>query len=525
MTVAELRNLGAASDAVVTDLVKRAVAEHGVPDSKHKVSELASILHPQLNALRRKMYREAVFESGRSFAAKGFEFRPARERLYPIEAVESIIAQAVGLGHGGNSVPVEVLDQESRSAALVRLSPWQVKDPDAVVRDVVAGRIVAAGSRHVRAVARQMVADTVQFGSARDAVTKKPARIGFARVLSGAEDCGFCAMLASRGPVYKEDTVVRRRDGRRYHDHCDCVAVLVVEGQDWEGRAEYEKLARLYADSVGVDERGRVDLRGFYKAWGDLDRAEKGKYVPSSRRVDVWKPTTGRYATGEQTRRWQDLGAVPRLEAAEGIEAYTRSNPNFDKVPGVVPEGMGEKPWNVNCVRCVSTAELRRRGYDVTAGPGSFVAPNGGFNGQESLDIGWRNRDTGESPKFFAVPGNSKKSDRDLLKYLNKSMPDRARGFMINSWLTKNERRASMGLPPLPDPEANERSGHIVVWEKLGNKIVIHDPQDGTVKTASSKYIASSVFKSGSLAAVRIDDCDPVDGVLDVIGGALQQWR
>lgn len=280
MTVAELRNLGAVSDAVVTDLVKRAVAEHGVPGSRQKVSELALILYPQLNALRRKMYREAVLESGRSFAAKGFEFRPARERLYPIEAVESLIAQAVGLAQGYSYVPVEVLDQASRSAALVRLSPWQVKDPDAGVVDVVVNRIAASGSRHVRAVARQMVADTVQFGSARNAVTKKPARIGYARVLSGAEDCGFCAMLASRGPVYKKDTVVRRRDGRRYHDHCDCVAVLVVEGQDWEGRAEYERLAALYRESVDVDDFGRVDVRGFYRTWGNLDRAGKGKYVP-----------------------------------------------------------------------------------------------------------------------------------------------------------------------------------------------------------------------------------------------------
>ena len=517
MSLAEIHALNAAVDAAIAAFVAEAIRTHGVPTSAEEVAALAAVLHPKLNALRRRMYRESVLETGRTLAAIGFEFSPAQERLYPVEAVEALIAQAVGIGVVKNTLPVEVLDPVTKAVSTVRLSPWQVENPDKTVRDVVAGRIVAAGSRHVRAVARQMIADTVQFGAARDAVTKKPARIGYARVLSGAENCPFCAMLASRGPVYKEDTAVRRRDGRRYHDHCDCVAVLVVEGQDWEGRAEYEKLSRLYADSVGVDERGRVDLRGFYKAWGDLDRAEKGKYVPSSQRVDVWKPTTGRYAIGEQTRRWQNLGAVPRLEAAEGIEAYSRSNPNFDKIPGVVPDGMGEKPWNVNCVRCVSTAELRRRGYDVTAGPGTFVAPNGGFNAHEALDIGWRNRETGEPPKFLAMRGNSKKSDRDLVKYLNKSMPDGARGFVTNLW--------------------DSVSGHILVWEKKGNRVVFHDPQNGKTNIVPSKYLDGYIeeidgklwerrgIMPGSLTAVRIDDCDPVDGVLDVIGGELGQWR
>lgn len=271
MSIAEIHALNAAVDAAIAAFVAEAIRTHGVPTSAEEVAALAAVLHPKLNALRRRMYRESVLETGRTLAAIGFEFSPAKERLYPVEAVEALIAQAVGLGVGKNTVPVEILDPVSKQMATVRIEPYLVDDPSDKVLDVVRARITATASRHVRAVARQMVADTVEFGQARHKLTKEPAMLGYARVLSGAENCGFCAMLASRGAVYKKDTVLRRRDGRRYHDNCDCVARLVIDGEDWEGRQESEALYQLYAKSAEVDDDGRVDLRGFYKSWANED--------------------------------------------------------------------------------------------------------------------------------------------------------------------------------------------------------------------------------------------------------------
>ena len=56
--------------------------------------------------------------------------------------------------------------------------------------------------------------------------------LGWARV-TDAEPCPFCAMLASRGPVYKDQTV-------RFlaHDHCTCGAEPVYEGSKWPGRSQ-----------------------------------------------------------------------------------------------------------------------------------------------------------------------------------------------------------------------------------------------------------------------------------------------
>lgn len=57
--------------------------------------------------------------------------------------------------------------------------------------------------------------------------------IGYARVITGEWTCGFCVMIASRGPVYKsaEKAGLRKReDGTLYnsfHYNCDCIVVPV----------------------------------------------------------------------------------------------------------------------------------------------------------------------------------------------------------------------------------------------------------------------------------------------------------
>lgn len=54
---------------------------------------------------------------------------------------------------------------------------------------------------------------------------------GFTRVTSG-DPCAFCAMLASRGPVFSEDAAAFEA-----HDHCSCTAEPAYEGSELPGRA------------------------------------------------------------------------------------------------------------------------------------------------------------------------------------------------------------------------------------------------------------------------------------------------
>lgn len=72
------------------------------------------------------------------------------------------------------------------------------------------------------------------------AVNADPDAQGWARATSG-NPCAFCAMLASRGPAYSEETV-----GFEAHDGCGCTAEPVYSADaDWpSGSRQYQDLWR-----------------------------------------------------------------------------------------------------------------------------------------------------------------------------------------------------------------------------------------------------------------------------------------
>jgi hypothetical protein len=82
-----------------------------------------------------------------------------------------------------------------------------------------------------------------------------PKAKGWARVTAG-EPCAFCAMLASRGPVYLTEETAEFRS----HDHCTCTAEPGYEGTEWPGRSrEFHDLyneATLEAHEAGDRRRG-----------------------------------------------------------------------------------------------------------------------------------------------------------------------------------------------------------------------------------------------------------------------------
>jgi hypothetical protein len=86
------------------------------------------------------------------------------------------------------------------------------------------------------------------------AVKDDPEAIGWARV-EGNENigsCAWCAMLISRGPVYKtaETAGVIRGMMTEWHPNCDCKVVPVFKrgSKDWPGYEQYRKLEKLWAD-------------------------------------------------------------------------------------------------------------------------------------------------------------------------------------------------------------------------------------------------------------------------------------
>lgn len=97
-----------------------------------------------------------------------------------------------------------------------------------------------AVARHVLNGGRQTLLDTAQAD---------PRAVGYARVTDG-NPCPFCAMLASRGGVYRsrESALFADKGVNRYHDHCGCtVEPMFTRGALPEASARYE---RLWAEST-----------------------------------------------------------------------------------------------------------------------------------------------------------------------------------------------------------------------------------------------------------------------------------
>ncbi len=144
-------------------------------------------------------------------------------------------ALEIGL-EGGPSVPVSpVLNLEQTITSLYVTGPIEAKkqiSTGASVEEAMqraAAASAASGMRHALTGGRAAILDGLEADSA--------AR-GWARVTS-SKCCAFCAMLASRGPVY----TTRQTGAFRAHDSCACTVEPVYRPD-----AEWPTGSRRYAD-------------------------------------------------------------------------------------------------------------------------------------------------------------------------------------------------------------------------------------------------------------------------------------
>ena len=84
----------------------------------------------------------------------------------------------------------------------------------------------------------------------------------FARVTHPNKNgpCGFCAMLASRGPVYKSSESAGLRVDR-FHESDFCTIVPVFTSKHWEGKEQQIGFERVYNEVVRDQGLRDVDAR------------------------------------------------------------------------------------------------------------------------------------------------------------------------------------------------------------------------------------------------------------------------
>lgn len=123
-------------------------------------------------------------------------------------------------------------------------------------RDVMTVTLTGTAQRLAQEAGREVVRGTAEAD---------PEALGWARISDG-DPCAFCAMLISRGAVYKNEQTAGRAaadtfDGGspwRWHDHCGCQAIPIFDPDDPHlVRAEelYEQWLRETAGESGAGAR------------------------------------------------------------------------------------------------------------------------------------------------------------------------------------------------------------------------------------------------------------------------------
>jgi hypothetical protein len=112
--------------------------------------------------------------------------------------------------------------------------------------------------------------------------------IGYVRVSLTGTPCGWCAMLISRGPVYKSAAsatlsrgAAEYTDGDRYHDNCHCIAVPVYSQDQFNNSPKFA-LNRTYAEQWPQVTRG-LGGSSAVSAWRRFIRTQQASQTKTRR--------------------------------------------------------------------------------------------------------------------------------------------------------------------------------------------------------------------------------------------------
>ncbi len=157
--------------------------------------------------------------------------------------------------------------------------------------------------------------------------------------------------------------------------------------------------------------------------------------------------------------------------------SITNPHSMMDDLKATNPNWREDSPWDVNCQRCVSAYEARRRGYDVTAAP--LLDQN------DTLQImrhpnGWPS--VYQGAELIDCTSASGTGSATLVEDKMAEWGDGARAIVRVRW--------KMG------------GGHVFIAERVNGKTVFLDPQRGTENV---DYYFESAKGNGTFC-VRIDN-------------------
>lgn len=255
---------------------------------------LAPVLVAEVRARRGESYRLAAEFLRAQAAAQGVPnpYIPAQDG-YPVQAVDTVLRENLrgSPEEAANAVAGVMVRHVEDSARRTVVRAVEDEVPAKPEREP------SIGTPDDKPVDARAMSETEGRQSGAMALLGTPEYSGqgtrraksYARVLTGADNCSFCVMLASRGPVYESADTAGRQDAfekwpdakgyiNSYHDNCDCVVVPIYSyAENWSGKDQYKRLEKLWKDST----------KGFYgrdamNALGrELSRMEReGEQLP-----------------------------------------------------------------------------------------------------------------------------------------------------------------------------------------------------------------------------------------------------
>lgn len=153
---------------------------------------------------------------------------------------------------------------------------------------------------------------------------KRGQPIGWARVLSGAESCPFCVMLASRGAVYqsKKTAAAFKHETKQGHNACDCRIVPVWDKNHWEGKEQADALYEKWLEVANREEH--PDQWGAWRRWYENQAAEGQRLIAIAKQDAQARSEPARNAgarhEADRKRTTQDTVNAEKSEAAKASD-------------------------------------------------------------------------------------------------------------------------------------------------------------------------------------------------------------
>jgi hypothetical protein len=292
-----------------------------------------------------------------------------------------------------------------------------------------------------------------------------------------------------------------------YHPNCRHSHGIYIPGRtrsfgetaDPQGDRDRQKLRYLERcvraakreELVAIDKNGKAIARARVKAYQAKIREHTS--TTTAKRQPHREQLSGPPATRSQTSRPTPSpkpapdAHVPRLTGRETVDA-ARANTNRGRTRerAGTPES---EAFHMNCQRVVQTYELRRRGYDVTAGPNRAGTPNRGDLSLEQIASAWTGPD-GNAPTWRRPGATPPNSYDELRASMVSDFPEGARGTLFMAWRDLNS--------------------HVLNFEVRGGQVQFVEAQMGPRFRGGDvgpSYFADAL--PGSIQALRLDDATP----------------